>query len=487
MLLLSHGAVDVTPPPGHPMGGYAARDGNATGHHDDLRLTLVWLAAPDDDGVVWLAVDALAMPAPVATALASTVGAGLGIDADRILVCASHTHCAPAGWHGELHPPDGTTVDADLVAELRAAAGRLAAAVAAQDRLAVTAAWCAPEVAGVSANRLADDGPADRSAGTLVLRDRATGAVAAVLLDFADHATSLGPDCRAWSADWPAAARDVLGAALAAAAGFAGVGGRPPTIAVLQGAAGDVSPRAVRRGRGFAETARLGSVLAGSVLAALHRDATPVPGAAVPPGVAGEVPPGVAGVVPPGVAGEVPGGAVPPGAAGAVPAGVGPVVRRAVVRLPTRPLPDVDTAEAVLAGAEREWRAVTVSAGLPADGPVARRALARRDGAAIQVRLAGAVLPAALDLPIAVVRLGDIAWAHLPVEPFASVGQRIAARSPFPVTRVVGYTDSYLGYLPDEAAYAAETYEAYISLFGPGADHLLVDGVVDLLREAHRS
>lgn len=449
-MMLRHATVDVTPPPGHPMGGYAARADNATGRHDDLRLTLVWLAAPGDDGVVWLGVDALAVPEPVATALAATVGAGLGIDADRILVCASHTHCAPAGWHGELHPPDGTTVDADLVAELRAAAGRLAAAVAAQDRLAVTAAWCAPEVDGVSANRLADDGPADRSAGTLVLRDRATGAVAAVLLDFADHATSLGPECRAWSADWPGAARDVLGAALAAAAGFAGLGARTPTIAVLQGAAGDVSPRAVRRGRGFGETARLGSVLAGSVLAALHRDAIPVPG-------------------------------------GAGPGGAGPGVRRAFVRLATRPLPDVGTAEAVLAGAERDWRAATVSAGLSADGPAVRRASARRDGAAIQVRLAGAVLPAVLDLPIAVVRLGDIAWVHLPVEPFASIGQRIAERSPFPVTRVVGYTDGYLGYLPDEAAYAAGTYEAYISLFGPGADHLLVDGVMDLLGEAHRS
>ena len=108
MLLLRHSAADVTPPPGHPMGGYAARDGNATDRHDDLRLTLVWLAAPGDAGVVWLGLDALAAPEPVATALAATVGAGLGIDADRILVCASHTHCGPAGWHGDLHPPDGT-------------------------------------------------------------------------------------------------------------------------------------------------------------------------------------------------------------------------------------------------------------------------------------------------------------------------------------------------------------------------------------------
>ena len=53
-------------------------------------------------------------------------------------------------------------------------------------------------------------------------------------------------------------------------------------------------------------------------------------------------------------------------------------------------------------------------------------------------------------------RIGDLAWLHVPVELYTSFAQRIRDLSPFPVTRVVGYTDGYFGYVADEAAHLLE-------------------------------
>ena len=45
MLLAAVTSLDITPPPGHPLGGYVARQkATSTGAHDPLTATLVWLA-----------------------------------------------------------------------------------------------------------------------------------------------------------------------------------------------------------------------------------------------------------------------------------------------------------------------------------------------------------------------------------------------------------------------------------------------------------
>ena len=96
-------------------------------------------------------------------------------------------------------------------------------------------------------------------------------------------------------------------------------------------------------------------------------------------------------------------------------------------------------------------------------------------------RLREAELPASFDLPISVVEVGPIAWMHLPVEPFASYAAAIEAGSRHPVTRVIGYTDGYFGYLADAAAHTVGTYEAQASMFDPTGGDLLVRAAVDLL------
>ncbi|MFL6077276.1 MAG: hypothetical protein ACJ73S_28280 [Mycobacteriales bacterium] len=424
-LLLGRATVDVTPPPGHPLGGYLARGEQlAAGTHDPLEAGLLWLGTADEPGVVWLALDTVAVDEPLAAGLGTAVGAALGVPADRVLVCASHTHSGPADWTGSLHPGLPGGPDPDAVARLVEAVVEGAAGLVA-DRRPVTASWASRPAPGVGANRTTPDGPHDDSAGVLTLRDTDGGEVVAVLCDFASHPTVLGPDNLRYSADWPGAARHAIAGALGA------VGPRP-AVAFLQGAAGDASSRFVRVGQDFAEAARIGGLYAASVLGAvLGREQRPLAGP--------------------------------------------PAVHHATAELPVRGLPAVD-----------ELRAQIAEAGLVATetGGRDRRATTRYEGLLLLDRLRAAGLPDTLRMPLTAVTLGDVAWIHLPVELFASYAAALRAASPFPVTRVIGYTGGYFGYVADVGAHRAGTYEAYMSLIEPDAADRLVDAAAALLRHA---
>ena len=408
-LLLAAVSLDVTPPPGHLLDGYAARKGVATGTADPLRATMIWLSTEDSPGVLWLSLDAIAIGTTLAAELSAAAGAAAGIPPECVLVCASHTHSGPAGWTGQIHPVIPASREASLYEPLITAV-----ASAAMERQPVRASWRSIEVIGVGTNRHRRNGPHDNTAGVLTLHSTADDTLRAVLLDFACHPTTYGPENLLYSADWPGATRT----------GLAHLTTSGVVVGFLQGAAGDVSPRFTRQGRGAPEVERLGGLLATRVAEALTEPGLDLPS-------------------------------------------VAPTIRRATVSLKVRDLPTPAETEAVVAAAEAD-----VHRGL--DNPTQRIAQTRLDGARGQALMAAADLPPTLDLPISVVMLGDVAWVHLPVELFASHGCYLQADSPHPITRVIGYTDGYYGYVVDPDAAHHGTYEALITYFDqPTTQHLL--------------
>ncbi|MEQ0562277.1 hypothetical protein ABJI51_24605 [Amycolatopsis sp. NEAU-NG30] len=428
-LLLAAQDVRITPGPGHPLGGYLARHGVATGTHDDLEASLIWLSTEDDPGVVWVALDALAVDDGLTRTLADAVAAAVDIDPERVLVCASHTHSGPEGWTGPLHPGLPGRRDPGLVGgmaeKVTGAALRLRAC-----RSRVRARWHAGSTEAVGGNRYRPDGPHDTSFGVLELR-RDDGTPAALLFDYASHPTVLGPDNLAWSADWPGATRRELAALI----------GRP-VAAFLQGAAGDASSRFVRRGRDHDEVRTLGGHLATSIARTLA-------------------------------------------AASAVGA-AGPVrLLRSTLHLPYRDVPSLEDSLELRQAAEVEWQRELAVHG--EDHPAVRIAQTRYEGCAMLAAMAATDRPTGCAaVPVSVVSLGDVAWLHTPFELFASLGLRIREGSPFRHTRVIGYTDGYLGYLPDADAHRAGIYESYVTLFGPEAADVLVEHCLKLLR-THRT
>jgi len=401
-LLLAATSIDVTPPCGHRLDGYAARTGVATGAADPLRATLIWLSTADDPGVLWLTLDAIAVGKDLTFDLSAAAGAAAGIPPSHVVVSASHTPSGPSGWTGEIHPAIPAEREQDLVDALVCAVHG-----AHLERRPVVASWRSIEVVGVGTNRHRRDGPHDKTAGILAMHSL-DGSLEAVLLDFACHPTTYGPENLRYSADWPGAAR----AALA-----------PAVVGFLQGAAGDVSPRFTRRGRDAAEVTRLGGLLAGRV-----REALAEPGLELPQSA--------------------------------------PVIRRTTLDLGVRDFPPVDEAAQVIQAAERRVNGN--------DDPSGRISQTRLDGARGQALMAAASIPSSFELPISVVTMGDVCWVNLPVELFAVHGACLQAHSTHPITRVVGYTDGYYGYVVDKSAADSGSYEALITYFDqPTTTHLM--------------
>jgi hypothetical protein len=441
--------VDVTPPSGGPLAGYGARGAAvAQGVHDPLEATLVWLRdeAADQD-VVWVGLDVVGADEEISRSIASSVAAAIGRPGAVVLVCASHTHSSAADWFRRPTPGVdgfGPVDDGDgpgsprrvLVERIAEAAGRMPRTLRRARLLAVEG-----QVNGVGANRHRPDGPHDPSAGILAALDD-HGRVVAVVTDHGSHPTVLGHDNLLWSADWPGAARRALSGALASLTPFPGSPGAepapPPVVLFLQGAAGNSSARFVRRGQTFAEADRLGGRYASQVLGVLL-DAPERPLA-------------------------------------------GPLrVCRATVALPTRSVAPVSEALAAERQAHADWDAVRRTQ--PEGSPAERIARTRHEGALAARRMAEAGLPPTLDLPLTVVTCGERAWVHLPVELFASFALRIRAASPFPSTRVVGYTDGYFGYVADADAHRDGVYEAGVSLFDADAGDRLCEAAIALLQE----
>jgi hypothetical protein len=403
-LLLAATSLDVTPPPGHRLDGYAARAGVSTGTADPLRATLIWLSTADDPGVLWLTLDAIAAGAALACELAAAAGAAAGIPASNVVVSASHTHSGPSGWTGEIHPVIPASRERSLVDALVGAVRD-----AQLERQPVTASWRSIEVTGVGTNRHRRNGPHDNTAGILALHSL-SGSLEAVLLDFACHPTTYGPENMQYSADWPGAARTALA---------------PAIVGFLQGAAGDVSPRFTRRGRGAAEVSRLGSLLATRV-----REALASPGLELPQSA--------------------------------------PAIRRTTLTLPVRSIPPVDESEELVTAAERGVNGT--------DDPTDRISQTRLDGARGQALMAAAALPPSFDLSVSAITMGDVCWINLPVELFAVHGTCLQHESTHPITRVIGYTDGYYGYVVDPSAAEAGTYEALITFFDqPTTNRLLTE------------
>lgn len=91
-----------------------------------------------------------------------------------------------------------------------------------------------------------------------------------------------------------------------------------------------------------------------------------------------------------------------------------------------------------------------------------------------------------VEVPVHLLRIGDVALVGLPVEPFAEIGAAIREASPFPVTWVSGYTNGVMGYLPTQAAFHEGGYEVDTSPFTAEAEERLVAGVLALLDELRR-
>ena len=188
-------AIEVTPPSGLPMAGFGARTRPATNAHDPLSARA--LVVGDTALVV---VDAIGLDGASTTRIAGACG----LDPERMVVAATHTHGGPHTMPGKL----GGAVDAAYLARLEAAAVE-AIVKARLGQRPCGLFWGVGRLAGIAHNRRDAAGPVDPAVPVLKAVD-AAGRVVAMLVSFACHPVVLDATNLEWTADYPGHARRAL-------------------------------------------------------------------------------------------------------------------------------------------------------------------------------------------------------------------------------------------------------------------------------------
>lgn len=250
-LLAGAAIVDITPPAGLMMSGYAARTQPATGSHDALTARAI---AVGDTAIV--VADVIGLHEDSCARIRSRCG----LPDDRVVVIATHTHGGPVSMAGR----GGADFDAGYLQRLEdGCVEAIDRAVAAQ-RPAVLSAGSGDNP-GIAFNRRHDGGVIDPAVPVLRI-DGVDGRPIAILTSHACHPVVLAAYNRQYTADFPHYVREALETA------------EPGIVAVfMTGCAGDISTghsphssisTTPTPDRTYAEAERLGRRVAESALAA---------------------------------------------------------------------------------------------------------------------------------------------------------------------------------------------------------------------------
>jgi len=238
--------VDITPDIGSPLGGYLLRQGVSRGMLDPICARLLYVGSANGN-ILLVSLDFIHVMDEWSERLARMVGEATGLEPERVVVWAIHTHSgpgvfrsAPAGWDG-----DGEKLYLDRVTEKITERARELPAEAASVALFIGSA----AAGGLGTHRNEPERPVDHE----LLSARfvtESGETVARLVNYGCHPTALGPDNLLFSADF-------VGAGLSRLDAYGGVS------LFLNGGSGDVSTRFTRSGTNReGEKDRFGKLLA---------------------------------------------------------------------------------------------------------------------------------------------------------------------------------------------------------------------------------
>lgn len=439
--------VKLDPPAGLAMLGYGNRVGRNTGVHDDLAAQALVLS----DGnakVAIVGVDLLALGTRIADDIRTRVTAITDIPADSILVCATHTHSAPAfnifaTPRADVKPAEGRDVEWERALPAKVASSIVQAnqnlepatlrAATAHFTLGTNRRLRRPHhQIQIAANR---SGPADAEVLALGAY-RADGTPIAFLMNYPCHGVVLCEDNLLYSRDWPGFAMDEIESADAPNSGA-----RPISI-FIQGATGNIDPRS--RGN-FDVAEQHGRAMGRAAFDALLQ----APSIGDP--------------------------------------------RIATRRIPLRlGLKDLSADLAVARDCAAQTQA-SLDNHRGGDGYQLKRlrdhhaqslaALAALEALDEQNRRDRRVDMERGELATAmsIVTIGDLAIVGIPGELFVELGLAIKANPQFAQTLVAGYCNDLIGYIPTLAAYPEGGYEVDTSRIAPGSGEMIVDTALSAL------
>ncbi len=451
------GRADLTPAPGTPQGGWGAQT-HQRGLGADMPFYATALALSDDHGMaIVVDADAIGFDAEWTNKIIDAIESVTRIDRDRIRFSCSHTHSGPNTFRL-------ATISEGLemaLAFLNSLPERIAGAAwqAQQNlypvRFAVGSGTCdinvnrrclTPE--GVRVSGRNENGNVDHTV-TVVRFDDLSEQPVAVIVHYACHPTIMAWQNQWFTPDYPGAMRKAVEQQ---------VGG---TCLFLQGAAGDIGPRAGYTGD-LSKYRRAGKVLgleAASV--AVNLDTLPrrqqfagVLQSGAPIALYEDEPQEPAA----------------------------PVLRvmRRSVPLPLRKLRPLEALEAEAKKCREDLMDLRQRGAVEE----VRAATARSTQANWQADMAKSYAgKTTANWDLQCIRIGPLALLSCQGEPFLEISQRIVADSPFPHTLFSGYSNGGFGYLPTRQAFEEGGYEIDASPFSPDAAETLIAEGLRLLHE----
>lgn len=451
------GRADLTPAPGTPQGGWGAQT-HQRGLGADMPFYATALVLSDGNGVtVIVDVDAIGFNGEWTSKIIDAIGVLTGIPRDCIRFSCSHTHSGPNTFRlatiseglemvvNYLHSLPERIAGAAWQAQKNLQRVRFAVGSGTCD-INVNRRCLTPEGTRVSGRNW--QGNVERIF-RVVRFDDLNEEPVAVIVHYACHPTIMAWENRWLTPDYPGAMRKVVEQQIGGACLF------------LQGAAGDIGPRAGYTGdlRAYRRAGKILGLAASSV--ALNMNTLPRRERYV-------------GVLQSGAP-----IALYEDEAQEPEAPLLRVARRSVA-LPLRRLPALDALEA-----EAEKCRVEL-VHLRQKGSVAevRAATARSTQASWRVEMGRLYAgKTTVDWELHCIRIGSLAFLSCPGEPFLEISQRIVAGSPFEYTLFSGYSNGAFGYLPTRQAFDEGGYEIEASPFAPAAAEVLIDEGLRLLHE----
>lgn len=433
----------ITPPAGMTMLGYIAREDFARGSDGDLTATALVLR-DGRTGLAMVGFDLVHVRDPIGnpwcTRLRDHIAARLGIPRSQVLLNASHTHSGPSlpGQHEDDDPEQEAMRSAYLERLMR----EIPELVEEAARSAVPARiGTATGEARIGINRrerqtdgsvfLGEDpaGPADREV-RVIRVDRLDGRPLAVVFAHGCHPVSMGPRSPLWSADYVGPARELIEGSAGCLSLF------------LQANAGDINPVT---GIGMTEDdrpqkRRLGVMLGAEVLkvhAGIYTDTVRGPRTWFASAAKVAMYP------------RVPLASEPEVSIDAV---------ESTLDLPLDPFPSVEEVREIQAAMRRRLEELLRSHAEAGFIKVARRF--RHWGNVLAAAVESGAAPR-LTIPMAAVRIGDLAIAAGPGETFSELGMQVKKASPYRNTLFLGYTNGCVCYLPTREAFPREGWSIH--------------------------
>jgi len=434
--------VNITPPVGVPQAGFAARADVSQGVLDDLFAKTLVL----DDGklkIVIVTCDLLGLDKDVVAEIRRLIEKRTDISKNNVMIACSHTHSGPAikdpGYLEEKIIADFLPQWIEVLPYKIAGAVKMASNELVEARVGVGK---GSSDIGVNRRLKTDEGDitigpniqgiTDPAVGLLRV-DRADGSLLAVLVNYACHAVTLGPENLFFSADYPGYMMNILEK----------LWDGKTMVMFANGTAGNINPRI--RGD-YIATKRIGGMLAGEVLKIIETTETN--------------------------------------------SHISLNMLRKFMHLPLKKFPSLNKAKSQLQEKEQSLFKAEEKEVLKQDMSGPRGEIMR---AKYRVRVIEELqrLENEEDLKanrlateIQALRINESAFVALPGEIFVEIGLAIKRRSPFEQIFVIGYAnDINVSYVPTSESYEEGGYEPDWAKVDQGADKIIEDEAVALLEE----